>query len=406
MQSRNVYARLILPLGLALLAAMIAVWAIAIHLLTATIERRLDNQLEHATDILAAGEFPFSMELLNRLDRLIEARIVLLDEQHAVALATGGPDMLASLQAIATSIGDDRPGSLMTRKQDGTTWRIALRALDADRDSRYAYVVAIASLDEHQEATREAGMLLGIAVILVTLLLLWVGHRFTGLTQQSRLAGLGELASRVAHEIRNPLTAIKMQLQILEEKSGREDTERIQRLQSEIRRMEALVESALTIGAPMELRLARVRPQLLIRNLAELLRPSLAHRGIELLTPGDADPEIDADPDRLTQTLLNLVNNAADELTDGGVIELSIGLSENGEHCEIYVEDSGPGMRNPEAVRPSKKAFGLGLGLTICREIVGRHGGTMAVSTSDKLGGARFKLCLPVRIISPKQESS
>ena len=67
----SIYIRLIMPLGLTLLVAMIAAWAIAVHLLTNTIDRRLDDQLNHATAILADGEFPFSPDLIARLDRLI-----------------------------------------------------------------------------------------------------------------------------------------------------------------------------------------------------------------------------------------------------------------------------------------------------------------------------------------------
>ncbi|MDX1500439.1 MAG: hypothetical protein R3176_11105, partial [Woeseiaceae bacterium] len=70
--ARRIYLRLIAPLGLALLVAMLATWAIAVKLFTDTIDERLDEQLEHATAILADGEFPFSPELLARLDRLLE----------------------------------------------------------------------------------------------------------------------------------------------------------------------------------------------------------------------------------------------------------------------------------------------------------------------------------------------
>ena len=65
--SQNIYTRLIIPLGLTLLIAMLAVWILAVKLLTDTIDHRLDDQLDHATEILAAGEFPFSPELIERL---------------------------------------------------------------------------------------------------------------------------------------------------------------------------------------------------------------------------------------------------------------------------------------------------------------------------------------------------
>jgi len=395
----NIYARLIIPLGLALLLAMIAVWAIAVKLLTDTIDRRLDDQLDHATEILASGEFPFSPELIVRLDRLIEARIALLDQNGDVALSTADGAAHDALQAIAVNLTVSEPAGIISSHYGGGTWRIAIRPLQLGRDSRFAYVAAIASTDESRRAAGDAAKLLGIAMFFVTGLLAWVGHRFTGLAKQSRLTGLGELSSRIAHEIRNPLTAIKMQLQLIEEKATADDAPRISRLLNEIRRMETLVESALTVGSPQDLRIKRLRPEVLVNDLADLLRPSLSHRGIELQVDTEGAVEIDADADRLQQALLNLINNAADELDAGGTIRISTNVASRGDSIDITVSDSGPGFAE-EASSESQKPFGLGLGLTICREIAAKHGGQLLTGRSTTLGGAEFTLRLPVRILN------
>ena len=139
-EPKSIYSRLIFPLGLTLLIAMFAVWAIAVKLLTDTIDRRLDDQLDHATEILAAGEFPFSPELIVRLDRLIEARIALLDEFGTVALSTSDGAADEALQAIAENIDAGEPIRIVTSKAGGNTWRIAIRPLTAERDTRFAYV--------------------------------------------------------------------------------------------------------------------------------------------------------------------------------------------------------------------------------------------------------------------------
>ncbi len=400
----KIYSHLIVPLGLTLLIAMIAVWGIAVKLFTDTIDHRLDEQLSHATEILATGEFPFSQELIVRLDRLIEARIALLDVSGAVALSTSNGPANVALQAISGNIDRGEPVRISTSKTGEKSWRIAIRPLEPGRDSRFAYVAAMASQDESRQAAHDAAKLLGIAMLIVTILLAWAGHRFTGLQQQSRLAALGELSSRIAHEIRNPLTAIKMQLQLLGEKAGDDDANRIAKLLNEIRRMETMVESALTIGAPLDLRLATVQPDALVRDLAELLRPVLSHRGIEMRVNTEKSVAIDADPDRLKQVLLNLVNNAADELHAGGVIQVSTNVAKQGNAVEISVDDSGPGFKSEGS--ESQKPFGLGLGLTICREIVAQHGGEMLSEASTTLGGARFTLRLPVRILPSTQQMS
>lgn len=404
-KTENIYARLIIPLGLTLLLAMIAVWAIAVKLLTDTIDRRLDDQLDHATEILATGEFPFSPELIVRLDRLIEARIALLDRNGEVALSTTDGAAHDALQAIAVDLAVNEPAGIITSQYGGGTWRIAIRPLQLGRDSRFAYVAAIASTDESRRAASDAAKLLGIAMFFVTALLAWVGHRFTGLAKQSRLTGLGELSSRIAHEIRNPLTAIKMQLQLIEEKATEDDAPRISRLLNEIRRMETMVESALTVGSPQNLRIENVRPEVLINELADLLRPSLAHRGIDLQVDTEGAVQIDADADRLKQALLNLINNAADELDAGGTIRITANTESRGDTIDIAVSDSGPGFAQ-DVSSESQKPFGLGLGLTICREIAAKHGGQLLTGRSTTLGGAQFTLRLPVRILNRVEGTS
>jgi len=397
----SIYRRLIVPLGLTLLAAMLASWAIAVQLLTNTIDSRLDDQLDHATAILAQGEFPFSPDLIARLDRLIEARIALLDASGNVALSTtddAANDALSELVAEVATIDTMR---MHTSKAGGSTWRIAVRPLAQARDDRFAYVAAIASLDDSRQAAWDAAKLLGAAMLIVTLVLAWVGHHFTDLAKQSRLAGLGDLSARIAHEIRNPLTAIKMQLQLLERDSVPDDAGRVGKLLNEIRRMEMIVESALTLGAPLTLQKSNVQPDQLVNDLADLVRPALAHRNINLGTVTLTDATIEADPDRLRQALINLVNNAADELESGGDIRISTTVG--GDRCEISVEDSGPGLGD-DAKR--SKPFGLGLGLDICREITELHDGELITDESPELGGARFTIRLPAPIIDRDEQAS
>jgi len=390
----SIYRRLIVPLGLTLLAAMLASWAIAVQLLTNTIDNRLDDQLDHATAILAQGEFPFSPDLIARLDRLIEARIALLDASGNVALSTTDDAANVALRELSVEVATIDTIRLHTSKTGGSTWRIAVRPLTLARDSRFAYVAAIASLDESRKAAWDAAKLLGAAMLIVMLVLAWVGHYFTDLARQSRLAGLGDLSARIAHEIRNPLTAIKMQLQLLERDSAPDDAGRIGKLLNEIRRMEMIVESALTLGAPLTLQMSSTQPDQLVDDLADLVRPALAHRNINLGTVTLTNANIEADPDRLRQALINLVNNAADELKEGGDIRISTAVA--GSNVEISVEDSGPGLGDDEK---RSKPFGLGLGLEICREITELHNGELVTDESPELGGARFTIRLPGPII-------
>ena len=220
------------------------------------------------------------------------------------------------------------------------------------------------------------------------------------LARQSRLSGLGDLAARMAHEVRNPLTAIKMQLQLLEERVDDADRDRIRKVLAEIRRLELIVESTLVLGGPLNLQFASVEPALLVGEVVELLRPALDHRGIALHAELGALPTTVMDADRIKQVLLNLINNAADELTQGGVIRISGPTPAEGGSIEIAVEDSGPGVDAIRAAEQSAKPFSLGLGLTISQEIVDSHGGDLLIGESAELGGACFTIRLPVSIIA------
>ncbi|HEX2138615.1 MAG TPA: HAMP domain-containing sensor histidine kinase, partial [Woeseiaceae bacterium] len=448
----SLYLRLLLPLGGTVLVAMAVAWAIALNQLTRAIEERLDEQLRNATAILAEGTFPFSEDLIGRLDRLIAARILLLDDAGRIGLSTGGEAVNRALAGFGTQNARSFGVSprFVTLESGGLAWRAAVRPLPAARDDRFRYVVAAASLAETRRVANEAALLLGGAMLMAAVIVALLGSFFTRsitrpiaklahmadriaeghrdvvvdvaqrneigvlaralndmsarlaeyeqeLARQSRLSGVGDLAARMAHEVRNPLTAMKMQLELLEGRIGAEDGRRVGGILDEVRRLELIVSSTLALGGARAGNPVPTDLPGLIRDVAELLQPSLAHRGIDLACDLGTMPAVAADPDQVKQVLLNLINNAADELAGGGRIVVSASLdNREGEVC-ISVDDSGPGL--PAADEPrTQKPLGLGVGLAISEEIAARHGGTLERGRSTTLGGARFTLRLPVSI--------
>jgi len=431
---------------------MFAAWAIALKLLTNVIDAQLDAKLGNATATLAENVFPFSPELIGRLDRLIESRIALLDDDGRVGLSTGGDVLNDVLQSnpeqYAKSTASDPV--FLTFDADGMTWRAVVQALPPGRDDRYRFVVAAASLEETNAAAREAAILLAAAMLVATLFLALLASYFVrsitrpvanlaavansisegrrdiaaavderneigvlantladmatrlesyerDLSETSRLTGLGDLAARMAHEIRNPLTAIKLQLDMLEERVVDDDQKRVQSVLDEIRRLELIVNSALSLGGAQAVNPAPSDAGELLKDVTDLLQPTLAHRQIQLTANVEALPTMVLDADRMKQVFLNLINNAADELDGGGRIHLAAKMQSGG-GASITIEDSGPGMNEPGA--DSTKPLGLGLGLKISREIVERHNGQLVVGESDRLGGAKFTVSLPASIMS------
>jgi len=167
---------------------------------------------------------------------------------------------------------------------------------------------------------------------------------------------------------------------------------------NECDRMNQLVTGLLESARPREPMLAPADVHDIVHQVGEMLRERAAARGVVISSVLDAVPSvIDCDRDQLLQVLLNVMLNAIQALADGGRLQVSTGL--DGADLCLAVDDDGPGIpptRRDEILEPfvSDRAGGIGLGLSIVREIVIMHHGRLTISDSP-LGGARFTICLP-----------
>jgi signal transduction histidine kinase len=225
------------------------------------------------------------------------------------------------------------------------------------------------------------------------------------LASRSRLAALGDMSARLAHEIRNPLTGIKLHLQLLAERAAPRELPRLQQLLAEVQRLELLVSSTLMLGAEQPLALAPVDLAELVADVLDLMQPSLEHRGIAVWRAQAALPPVPADRARVRQALLNLVVNAADAMPHGGRLQVSTEIDDAAQRALVAVEDSGPGVSDELRARlesgpRSTKPFGLGLGLVVCRDVASAHGGELRTERSTALGGARFVIALPSQAVA------
>lgn len=210
---------------------------------------------------------------------------------------------------------------------------------------------------------------------------------------QERQATLEHVVSLLVHEVRNPLSAMRALAQGLDEAIEKhpEALPYTQRLTGEIDRLSRLLASMAQVARlrsrPPEL----LAPGALLGGVAQTYQPELARRGIQIhvqVTPRVAP--IYADADQIQQMLVNLVNNAADAMPEGGVITLRARLDPRG-RTMLQVEDTGVGMTKTSlerALRPrnSSKPGGMGLGLMIVRGIVRQHQGHMKVSSAPGKG--------------------
>jgi signal transduction histidine kinase len=225
--------------------------------------------------------------------------------------------------------------------------------------------------------------------------------------RQEKLASLGVLAAGVAHEIRNPLTAIKARL-FTQQKALRPASPEFQDAQvigGEIDRLERIVRSVLEFARPAEPRLERLSAAKVLAEIGDLFGQQMRRAGIELRVEPAPDAALRADPEQLKQVIINLVRNAAESIGGRGQIILR-GRTAAGRLHGLFlpliileVEDTGTGM-TPEVQKRlfdpffSTKEGGTGLGLAIAARILEKHGGALEFKTQVNRG-TTFGIVLP-----------
>jgi signal transduction histidine kinase len=228
--------------------------------------------------------------------------------------------------------------------------------------------------------------------------------------QSEKMAMLGTFASGLAHEVRNPLNSIGLQLSLLERRAAEAAggppkgvREKIDIIRREIRRLDQLVNEFLLLSRTNRMSLRPVRIDLLADELVGLLEPEASASRVKIArgAVGQPVPEIEADPEKMKQVVLNLLRNAIEAMPAGGGVLLETGLV-GGRVC-LRVSDTGPGLPTDIDVFQlfvSTKPGGTGLGLTIAQQIVQDHGGEI-VAESRPGAGTAFTIWLPVASAAP-----
>ena len=225
--------------------------------------------------------------------------------------------------------------------------------------------------------------------------------------KQERLASLGTLASGVAHEIRNPLTAIKARLFALNKKieSNPQAHEQIDGISKEINRLEKIVKEFLLFARPPKPELETFEVMPLLEEIGELLKLELQQRKINLNISPCESVTAKGDPEQIKQILINLVQNAADASAENDSITLKACFVEEDESEDntnkalIQVIDQGSGIPEDFAKNLFNPFFttkpkGTGLGLSIAKRIAQTHKGDL-VFRSRNGKGTTFQLTLP-----------
>jgi signal transduction histidine kinase len=224
----------------------------------------------------------------------------------------------------------------------------------------------------------------------------------TLLERQEKLASLGTLAAGVAHEIRNPLTAIKAALFIQKKKFPSHSPERdnVEVTEREILRLERIVNNFLQFARPAEPELTTFPADLLLFELQHFLAPQLGKNHIQLKLEPSEPLRIRVDAGQFRQVLINLIQNAADSIGRDGTVTLRARPDRkrlaNGETPVVILEVTDTGKGIPPDVEKrlfdpffTTKESGTGLGLSIAARIVQQHGGQLQYQTQVNQRGCK-----------------
>jgi signal transduction histidine kinase len=217
-----------------------------------------------------------------------------------------------------------------------------------------------------------------------------------------RMAAIGRLTSGVGHEVKNPINAIVVHLELLKTKLGEAGApaqRHLEVIDAEIHRLDRVVQTLVDFSRPVELQLREQDLRLVIGDVLSLAAEELSTRNVILISNLPGRPVVaNVDADLLKQAVLNVILNGAQAMTDGGRLEVT--LAEEGKNAVLRVADEGPGIA--EEIREkifdlyfTTRSEGSGIGLSMTYRILQLHHGSVEVQSRLERG-AEFVLRIPL----------
>jgi len=224
------------------------------------------------------------------------------------------------------------------------------------------------------------------------------------LIQAEKLASIGRISASIAHEIRNPLTSVKLNIQKVMESDGLDDIERehLEISQEGIGHIENFIKELLNFTRVSELQLDYFSVEQIVNESIKMIRNTLKLKDVELTKEfQERLPQVLVDGDKILQVLLNILHNACEAVDKGGKITIALSLlkGRRGQKVRIRISDNGPGIPKKEReniFEPfyTTKSTGIGLGLGNARKIIEQHKGSIH-AVENEGSGACFDIIIP-----------
>jgi len=439
--------RILLPMAAAALLSTSAATYVGVQVTSTALRSRLESQLVNSVSAVTWRDFATNPRILQNLSTVVGAQVVTFGPGAAVvasSLETGsGPVVDAARRLVVSSA----PVGMRPRVADadcGYPCLIAFREVDG---SPGTVVALVANATPLASATTAVVRTMLVAAVLSLVVLVVVSqvvvHRVTApldrlvrfartvtpqdsraradvgddeigalaeafngmldrleqsraaLVQSEKLGLAGLFAARVAHDVRNPLSSIKMQTQLLRSKPGAspEDRETFTSVLHDIEQVESVVRDLMELANPGALSLRPADLNTVVRDALQQVAAQFAYRKIQVEQHlADGLPPALLDPPRLKQALLNVLVNGSEAMHTGGTLEVSTGAGGDGT-VWARICDDGVGLDPAVGERVfdpfvSTKPNGVGLGLVNVKAVVEGHGGGIRLEPRQPRGTA------------------
>jgi signal transduction histidine kinase len=451
----NIWIKIVIPYTLLLAIVTVAISIITINIIYRRIDERIEGQMERATEVISSMRFLLSDDFLRntKINDVVGADVIAFNTDGSVIATTiprdnlnevmstlNLPDIKSSLYQNFSLIRDikyqNKPYKVVYRQMDSelinqtnqTILTLMVSTEDIDQTKRQSAITVILVAISGLILVNAIGSVIAFSITVPVKKLVKVTERVTSgdltveadvrtrdeigilaksfnqmtrelkasrdkLVQSERLAVLGQIAAGIAHDIRNPLTSVKMIVQLLKRKSHDDDSkESLQVVLDEIDRLEIIVSGLLDFARPMELRLRPANVIDVMKEVVRLMAPNLRHRKIEISIDeanNELIHEVMIDTDRMKQVFMNIILNSMQAMPDGG--KIIVRCVQDNDSIQINISDTGIGMSEEvlkHAYDPffSAKSDGTGLGLTNVKKIIELHGGDIQIDSAENQG--------------------
>ncbi len=449
----RIFFRIVVPFFFLFALTTALSWLFSAYLISHHLDNNLQRQMQKVVNVLSGSPFALNPQILHQLKDIVEADIVFSTPDGEIIRSTlsYGDD---PARIARNFIQKHSSGEFFRLPLGGLTYRALSQAVEiADLGpARISLMVSEAQLNQLKSRIFfSTGLIAAAGLVALTLAGLLVARSITRpveklanavrhaasgdrservavggnheiahlaasfndmmdqmldyekkLVESEKMATAGQMAAGFAHEVRNPLTSVKMMCQVLQSRMPDHSNSRqiLSSMEREISRLDRIIKEMLSRTQTLELCPTEANLNQLVREVVELAEQNLNHQSIHLnlnLLPGLADRFFDTE--KMKQVLWNLILNARDAMPGGGQINISTDSDGDGA-LRLRIDDSGEGIDElhfTSLFKPfyTTKPEGLGLGLSTSKKIVEAHHGTLHLSNLPE-GGARAEIILPV----------